>query len=195
VTGDVIQRAANDLFSESKLETPMYSGATTKDFKMSNFPKMLRERVFKYFSDPVIGCLDKKPIDGVWYFLKYLETRGHQIGIVTSRPIQLHKATRYIIWRDFNDINFELGVWFSNKEDSCNLEKAPTKMDILTRLQPDIYFDDYYPYCQQAKIAHGSCMPFLICNKHTGWNHEIELPHSIGKVKSVMHIDRNLYGI
>lgn len=168
VTGDLIKKAADALYIDGKIDRP-YTGADTEDFSMSNLPEVLRLKVQDSFSDPIKGCLEKKPVPGVYYFLQYLQSAGHLLGILTSRPEPLHEPTNYILYRDFPSIRWTLGVHFANQQAHCNLETPPSKRVIISSIGPHFYFDDCFEYCQQASEI-GGCRVFLVRNKHTGWN-------------------------
>lgn len=188
----MIARAAYELIREKKINR-IYTGADTDDFKMSNLPEIVRDRACKLFSDPMAGCIDKNPIQGVYYFLYFLEVEGYDLGIVTSRPKPLHEPTRYIVHRDFKNINFNLGIHFANNADNCDLANTSTKLELLKELKPDVYFDDYLPYCDEAVKA-GALISYLIQNKHTGWNKKATSTDDIKTIKNVSHVDWRDYG-
>lgn len=190
MTGDLIARASCDLAREGKLKK-VYTGADTVDFKMSNLPDILRERVHEYFCDPIKGCIDKKPVPGVYWMVALLESIGHEVGVLTSRPAPLHEATHYILLRDFPDVHFHGGIHFANQGETCNLKDAPSKEEIIRQLKPDFYFDDYYDYCMQAVKA-GVPNVFLVKNKHTGWNKRVEVDKRVTPIRNVAFFEERL---
>lgn len=170
-----------------------YDGSDTVDFAMSNLPEILRQRTSELFSDPIAGCFEKKPVQGAYWFLAQLETLGHELGVLTSRPEPLHEPTRYILLRDFPNINFYLGVHFANKKETCDLINAPSKRGKIKEINPDFYFDDHFDYCYQAAETVPTCRPFLVRNKHTGWNKNANLSSTtIREIRNVAFFDERL---
>jgi hypothetical protein len=181
-----------ELFLDGKIDRT-YSGEDTHDFNMSNLPQIVVDRVHQLFCDPMAACIDKKPIDGAYLLLHYLTFKNHEIGIVTSRPTTLHEATNYILWRDFKNIRFSLGVHFSNNRPRVDM--AISKEEIIKKISPHVYVDDYMAYCKNATAANVNYV-FLIRNKHTGWNKNINLElESIKEIKSVVQLMGEVDGL
>lgn len=185
VTGDLIKRASEDLLIDDKVDK-VYTGADIDDFEMSNLPKVIRDKVIQYFSDPIKGCLDKEPVAGVYYFLYYLMLNNHQLGIVTSRPKSLEEPTYYILHRDFRSINFTLGVHFVNMNEVFRQETKISKKAVISQLKPDFYFDDHIKFCEDAK-EYWVPNIYLVSNKHTGWNHK---DTQFKKIRNVAFLDK-----
>lgn len=190
VTKDIIEVVSTELFLDKKIDR-IYTGKDTKDFKGSNLPKIVRDKMNEAFCDPIKGCLDKAPIPGAYILLYYLlHAKHHRLGIVTSRPMSLHEPTKYILYRDFYNINFNLGIHFSNKRYNCYEESSKKEIlsDIRARCGGFIYFDDNYSHCKEA-IKAGADKAYLISNENTGWNKDIKIDHdNIYRIPSVVHL-------
>ena len=186
--GDVIKVARERLISEN-LVLPPYSGADAKDFTFSNFPEILRDKIYELIKDPNVAAIDKKPIFGAYTFIYYLKkVLNCKIGILTARPLQLHEPTKYCLWRDFPGIEWDL-IGFANNTN----EHSPSisKKSILESWMPDYYFDDYLGFCGEAAKA-GVQNVFLIRNKHTGWNLNKPICNAIIKpIKSILEFNVN----
>lgn len=191
--GDIVKVAVKQLIEEGNVSIP-YSGADAVDFNFSNFPENLRKKIFTLFQDPNIAALHKKPISGAYAFIYHLKMiLDYEIGILTARPVQLHEATRYCLWRDFPDIEWNF-IGFANQ---TNGHKASiSKRELLQKYSPTHYFDDYLGFCEEAAEVDIENI-FLIQNKHTGWNNGLIPKHDrIKPIKSILDFDlRGLYGI
>lgn len=183
--GDVVKVAVEQLRQEGH-QISLYSGSDMVDFQGSNFPPILRERIFELFKDPKIAAIDKKPIWGSYPFIYYLKNIRHwEIGVLTARPSQLHEVTMFCLKRDFPDISWDM-IGFANKTDG-HLATV-SKRRLLDKWKPTHYFDDFLGFCEEAADA-GVPNVFLIKNKHTGWNQGKPISDKVKPVKSILEFD------
>lgn len=186
--GDLVKVAVAELRAEGYLIYHGLSGRDAADFEFSNFPEVLRERLFKIFSDPTKGCFFKEPLPGAYAYLYFLMKEGHEIGFVTSRPNSLHEASKEVLKRDFPKIKWSFEGFANNY--TIHMKKI-SKTSLIREWRPDFYFDDYHGYCLEASSL-GVPNVYLISNSHTGWNYSYVWYPSDSRIKiikSILDID------
>ena len=186
--GDIVKIACDQLVKEGKIPPGKLSGSDVNDFAFSNFPPIIRDRIFELFKDPIIAAIDKTPVKGSYsliYYLKYV--KNWEIGILTARPQQLHEVTRFCLWRDFPNITWD---FFGFANNTKGHDSAVSKRKLLDIWKPDYYFDDYLEFCREAEYA-GVPYVYLIKNKHTGWNQSTDksVYINIKQIKSIVEFD------
>lgn len=188
VTGDVIKAVSSEMMACGWLDR-IYSGEDLLDFNLNGIPTILKERVIEAFSDPKYVEI-KEPLTEAYCLLNALEKNGHLTGVVTARSQNLKRITIKKLYRDFNPIQFKLGIYLANLSTTVGLDAArPSKIEILQEQCPDYYFDDSIEYCNEA-ISIGIPNVYLISNRHTGWNKDkSKLNKQIKIIKHVAELD------
>lgn len=186
VKGDIIPQACDIVLAEGHKLDKLYTEADCADFGLSNFPQVLREKIFDMFSDPKYAVWEKVLIEGVYYFLYTLHKMGHEIYLVTSRPASTHEASRKFFNQKLPFIN---GLFFSNQQ--LISVDGVSKSKILELLGPDVYFDDAPVYVEEA-VSMG-IETYMVQNKRTSWNHSHKTKAQKIKNPAYFPVDRLLY--
>lgn len=168
IQGDLISNTSAGLLKNGLCDR-LYTNRDIHNYDLKDLPDLVRERVLDNFSDPEYVWY-KFPIPGAYYFVRELETQGHDIGIITARPQPIQSETKRFIQARFPHVTWTIGVNFVNDNERMGAEEMPSKLQLLRQLGPNYYFDDNVDYCIESKKL--GIDTYLISNKHTPWNHD-----------------------
>lgn len=186
VSGDTIAAVSTKMMKDGVIDQ-IYTNADIKHYDLRDLPENVSARVKEGFADPKYVWV-KHPIVGTYYFLNYLENSGHELGMVTARPMETVVETVRFMKARFPDIDFALGHHFVNSESQLNMKDLPSKERVLEEIEPTFYFDDNVDYCKQANNL--GIKTYLISNKFTPWNREYaeELKKETGGIQVLRNV-------
>ena len=181
VYGDIIKEAGRQLGF-------ICNNSDVTTLNLDGIPPPVRDKAIELFSDPIHAALNKKFLPGIPYLLKYLYDETYfSVHIITSRPEHLLAPT-VSMFKASSIIPNRFKFHFPNKEIDIKLtDNRPKKLDIITKLKLDMYFDDAVCHCDEA-IAAGVHQVFLVSNKHTPWNHGV-IDKRIRRIKSILDLN------
>lgn len=182
VTNNVVYLTSKKLFEQKKIRK-IYTRKDVCSFNMFNLPDILKKHITENYKNPKFAVWNCRRIDGVCYFLNYLKSNNHKIYIITARPENLLKDTKDYIESEFKNKIDEL--YFANSTSDVPLNTPTAKHNVLKKLNPDVFVDDRFQHCLEAKNL--GIKTFLIRNKHTPWNHG-KHDKDIYSIKSLCHI-------
>lgn len=195
VVGDIIEAVSKKLLQEEKCDR-IYTGKDASTLTMTGIPEYVRELVIKAFSDPHYAIHLKSFIPEAYYFLSTLKRQGHQLYVLTARPVHLKSETISSLSLQFAPEQFDDIIFANSKNTIDYTDSRPNKKKKLADLKPNFYFDDCIDYCNDA--AELDIESYLISNAHTGWNHD--RTHLDPRVKVIKHVGkfdyrRLIYGV
>lgn len=194
--GDIVKSAISLLIEEETTFDLEYNGSMAIDYKFSNFPKVLKDKIYELYNDSFYACYNKQVLPGIYTYLYYLtKVKNHTIGYLTSRPACISGCTIEKVAKDFPGIFWKYQL-FSNLEDNFSIHSSSSKKSLLLSVKPDYFFDDNSKYCIEAKEI-GIKNVYLITNSHTGWNHQFiyseqHKKYGIKLVKNIMEVGVDL---
>lgn len=197
VIGDVIKMASKELYYKNEIGK-IYTGEDVVNTNLDPLPDNLKKLVREYFTDPHVNQYHKEIIKGTNTLLYYLVSKGHNVSILTARPLPVQKATVDFVWEKYNSLFIgsrfvsPINTYFSNAFETCDPEINVSKKYILRQLKPDFYFDDNPQHCLEAIDIVQNI--YLIKNKYTGWNRNFN-HERINELKSVIEFNVRHYGI
>ncbi len=153
-----------------------YNETHVSHFDLAMFPEDMRQRVFRYYTDPVIMCEKVRIIEGAQDKIKQWKSEGHKIYVITARDHSLYDQTWEMVYKNFPEMDdvFLVGV-LGNKNPA------------LEELSCDLFIDDSPSNVTNA-IEIG-IKSILISNKYTKYNHQLRDSGKVKYYKSIGEIE------
>lgn len=162
---------------------PSFSQFDVKTWGYSDFPAVLKDKIYELYRDPGFMFNEARPISGVREKLWSWKAQGHKLFVVTSRFLSVKKATEKFVSNVFPQID---DVYIS-------LFPSDRKTLDLVHCCADVFVDDNPKYIKQLN---GYPMDlYLVSNDGTKYNHWFASSDELGfgLIKSIADI--NLKGI
>jgi len=148
-----------------------------EDWEMSNFPKDVREEIYKRFDSPYWMCHKDvvKPIKGSVKTLNGWKCNNELI-LITARSKDIRLDTRKMVNRFFPMIDKVLFV-----------NRGERKINVFKRIGIDVWIDDNHFDCSIS--AQMGIKTYLISNRKTKYNRVLLERKDIEIVKNIVEIN------
>ena len=167
----------------AEMNTGIKAPEGERDWYFSNYPKVLRDEIFRLFKDPKFMC-NCMTFHGVVPTLMKWKDAEHKVHIITARAPEIRNETEKMVSSTFytgDDISGRMlydGLHF--------VDIHEPKTEVLRRLSVDMFIDDS-PHRVKEACQLGIPRVYLVHNKYTSTYNECvigKLPVTLIKVIS-----------